>query len=157
MRLPLFLNNKFKTKNMKKLLMVLTMIVMIGDNANAQTGKTRQKSFNNNYSVCRNQTGDYICSSEQFRSQNQRKQITTATVESQTQIVVIPTTIVYNDNLSNSYNSSYRYHNFIVNDEMSNPANGLPSQQYDGPAKNDARNINYNQSQISLRASDGSK
>jgi hypothetical protein len=133
------------------------MIVMIADNTNAQTEKVRKNSFNNNYSVCRNQSGDYICSSEQFRAQNQRRQIVTATVESQTQVIDMPTTVVLNDNPTSAYNSYYRYHNFIVNDEMSNPANGLPSQQYDGPAKNDERNINYNQTQISLRASDGSK
>ena len=142
---------------MKKLLMALTMIVVIANNANAQTAKTRQKSFNNNYSVCRNQTGDYICSSDQLRAQNQRKQVVTPTIESQTQIIDMPTTVVLNENTINSYDSYYRYHNFIVNDEMSNPANGLPSQQYDGPAKNDERNINYNQSQMNLRASDGSK
>ncbi len=133
------------------------MSVMILNNADAQTKTSKKKSFNNNYSVCRNQAGNYICSSDQMKAQNQRREVAPPAIEPQNEVINIPSSTVVADKPTMTASNSYRFHNFIVNDEMDNPANGLPSQQYDGPAKNDQRNINYNQTQLSLRASDGSK
>ena len=137
--------------------MMLTIIVMIADNTNAQTRKIKKNSFNKNYSVCQNLAGNYICSSDQLRAQNQRRQVVAAPGAIETEVIAMPSTTVLNDKPTNPYNNYYRYHNFIIGDDMTNPANGDPSQQYDGPAKNAERNMNYNQNQLTLRASDGSK
>jgi len=141
---------------MKKILMLVTMLGLIHDNITAQTKKIRTSSFNNNYSICHDLTGYFVCSSKQLHTQNEKYEAITTPREIHSQAVNMESSTMLNNMPDYSSGISYRYHNFMIGDDrMDNPANGIPSQQYDGPAKNAERNINYNQTSVSLKSSDG--
>jgi len=127
---------------MKKILIALTIIGTIHYSANAQTHK---HNFAQNYQVCRASDAYTICGE-------------TPTATNSTPGGAAENTNVLNTseqsmqmNQINSYEGYYQRHHIVVSyDDPRNPYEGLPSIQDDGPAKNDQRNLNYNQTSIIL-------
>ncbi len=60
-----------------------------------------------------------------------------------------------NVNTVNSYEGYYRKHNIVVSDEMDKPYKGEASRQYDGPAKNEYRNMNFENTSQYIAPSSG--
>lgn len=152
---------------MKQLLMALTMIGMIHYSANAQS----KKNYNQNYPVCRTGDGYAICNKAQTSASTTfgTEDMTSTTApedmnQSTLPLAVNPipcNTISDNDaigmNNVNAYEGYYTRHNIVVSyDDMTAPYQGEPARSYDGPAKNDYRNMNENQDGMSLPPSTGS-
>ena len=139
---------------MKKLLMSLAIFGCMNMSANAQQ---KESEFAKNYPVCSYKNGYNICSqaekNAELRKLHAQKHLA-APLPSTNQVIFVRCQSVA-DEPSLSYTGPYRHHNIIVNDNMDNPYKGKPSKQYDGPAKNDVRNLNVNQSSIELPPSSG--
>ena len=132
------------------------LVVSIQVSAGAQTHKTMKRDFNENYSVCSNASGYYVCTVAQLHAQNQKHQAPLAKMDTHTEMVDIRSANGLTAAAENPYTEPFRYHKFIIGgDQMDNPGNGLPSQQYDGPTKNDQRNMNVNQTSMHLPPIDG--
>ena len=156
---------------MKKLLMALTMIGMIHYSANAQSKTSR---YNQNYKVCKANGGYKICgmpvtkataTNSAWQTKQEQNDMTSDGMLApvpQTVAVVAPCNTMSNGtsvsmNSTNSYEGYYKRHNIVVSyDDMHNPYEGKPSRQYDGPAKNEYRNLNYNQTSMDLPPNTGS-
>lgn len=155
---------------MKKLFMALTMIGMIHYSADAQTKKHHR--YNQNYRVCKAQGGYKICGMPVTKatatySAWDNHQVQTNNNNELAMAPMSPTTSVpcntmangnsVSMNTSNSYEGYYKRHNIVVSyDDMRNPYEGEPSRQYDGPAKNEYRNLNVNQTSMDLPPNTGS-
>ena len=149
---------------MKKLLMALTVIGTMSYSANAQSTKSQ---FDKNYPVCEGKDGKgVICTKAQMEAQIRNKRVHVQDVDakglpvadkalSETNQVVFVRCQSAVDESPNTYVAPNRHHILVNYDNMDNPYKGLPSQQYDGPAKNDERNINVNQTSINLPPNSG--
>lgn len=128
---------------MKKILIALTIIGTIHYSANAQTHKS---NFAQNYQVCKANDAYTIC--------GEAPSATNSTPGGAPENVnVLQNTCAQSVQMNqvNSYEGYYQRHNIRVSyDDPRNPYEGLPSIQDDGPAKNDQRNLNYNQTSITL-------
>lgn len=139
---------------MKKLLMSLAIFGCMNMSANAQQ---KESEFAKNYPVCSYKHGYNICTKQEKNAQLKKLQLkenVAAPLPSTNQVIFVRCRSAA-DEPSVSYNGPYRHHNIIVDDDMDNPYKGKPSKQYDGPVKNEERNINVNQTSIDLPPNNG--
>lgn len=141
---------------MKKILMALTVMSMFHFSAEAKGKKVAKQ----NYPVCKANSGYKICG-EKASTANATKGTMVPVTQKDNSNVVRDEYVTVGSNTPSGINRTYsfegymRRHNIVVNDEMRNPYEGEPSRQYDGPKRNEYRNLNSNNSSVSLPPSDG--
>jgi hypothetical protein len=136
---------------MKKILIALTIIGTVHYSANAQT----KHNFAQNYPVCRANDAYTICGEAPTATNTTPGGAAESTTVLQNEEAPQNTQWVQMNEV-NSYEGYYQRHHIIVSyDDPRNPYNGLPSIQDDGPAKNDQRNLNYNQTNVVLPSVNG--
>ncbi|MDR3678851.1 MAG: hypothetical protein P4L41_02720 [Flavipsychrobacter sp.] len=141
---------------MKTILIALIVVGITNFSADAQAKKS---SANQNYKVCLNNGTYNICGKEGTsragtsnrtrisKMHNMDKQAWTTPMAEPAEPIAM--------NTVNSYEGFYRRHNIVVSDDMHKPYEGEASRQYDGPAKNEERNLNVNQTSIYLPPNSG--
>jgi hypothetical protein len=133
---------------MKKILLALTMIGMIHYSAEAKPN-SKKHNYNENYQVCKLDNAYTICGETPTPAT-----MTPASVGANTNILPTATENVQSaqtNQASPSYTGNYQQHNIAVfYDDPRNPYEGLPSRQDDGPGKNEERNLNFNQTSVTL-------
>lgn len=142
---------------MKKILVVLAVLGLVNYGADAQTKKSQ---FDKNYPVCQTKNGYATCSKAQLNAQLKEKEVQeTYPVASAPERLAGYDQVVFVKCQSAvdepTYGGPVRHHIQVSYDQMDNPYKGLPSQQYDGPAKDDERNKNVNQTSIQLPSNMG--
>lgn len=133
---------------MKKILIALTVIGTIHYSANAQTHKSK---FAQNYQVCKASDSYTICGETPSTTNSTPggEQMSATVLQNMEAQPADAQSMQMNQ--VNSYEGYYQRHNIQVSyDDPRNPYEGLPSIQDDGPAKNNQRNLNYNQTSIIL-------
>ena len=147
---------------MKNLLIALSVLGMMNTSAIAQQ---KSSKYDVNYPVCSNKNGYTVCTKDQLKAQLKKQRVHQEVVAAkpapvQEQVLYVrcrsvaePDPSYLNDNKHHSIKVSYD--NMTTADNMDNPYNALPSRQYDGPVKNEQRNINVNQTSIQLPPIDG--
>ena len=142
--------------------MALTVIGFMHSSAEAQTKK---HSYNQNYKVCRYGAAYAVCGDQHNPNARTASVTTQATVMTPPAAPAVPCNTVAANTMDNTvsmnsasaYTGYYRRHNIMVSDDANAPYQGEPSRQYDGPAKNEYRNMNVNQTSIYLPPNDGGR
>ena len=151
---------------MKKIIIALTLIGCVSFSASAKLPK---RHLCQNYRVCQVGGTYQVCGAEssavslkKWAAKDESTKAWAAKDESTRTWAANDqklTTWSANDlsmNSVHSYAGYYRKHNIVVSDDMRAPYEGEPSRQWDGPVKNEVRNINTNQSSIYLPPNTGS-
>lgn len=146
---------------MKKVLIALIVLGISGFSAEAKTKTKKAAADNNpNYRVCLDNGTYYTCGKEGDGAPVSMGKTKVAKINSMDRkawsVPCDDPSVALNVNHISSYQGYYRKHNIIVSDDMHNPYEGKVSQQNDGPAENDYRNLNYNQTSIYLPPNSGS-
>jgi|GEM_PF-3855067 len=134
---------------MKKILIALIVIGVTSFSADAKTKKNSNCSKNPNYRVCLSNGTYQVCGKEGSKAVNMNRDTQTWEVS------MSQPTADMDVNTVNSYEGFYRKHNILVSDEMDKPYKGEASRQWDGPAKNEYRNMNYNNTTEYIAPSSG--
>jgi len=141
---------------MKKIIIALMLAGLAYGSANAQANS----KFAKNYRVCKNSKGNYICSEHPNWTNDTYSGKKTMASEKKNpcdDLLATPNGMNKVSSYTGYYpQQGYRQHNIIVTYDYGRaPYEGLPSPQYDGPQKNEQRNLNYNQNSIDLPPSNG--
>jgi hypothetical protein len=139
---------------MKKILIALIVIGVANFSADAKD-KKNCINHSQNYKVCQS-NGTYQICGQKSDMDNKTTMHKRRNVDQQAWMppMTEPTSML-SMNTVNSYEGFYKKHNIIVSDDMHKPYEGEASRQYDGPAKNDYRNMNVNQTSMFLPPSSG--